>query len=202
MTRLAENDVMAIISSVTNNTQPPGNLKFNIICIPQNNRNELLPPPYQFHDGIYILLRCPPQKVPSKLADTLLADSDLGSLSGCSWSGSGPQLKNSVVQLRYVYPKGSDGEYNNSKGATMRTIISKDGIEDMGIRIFHVYHSRKRGAWKIAVANKPSTNQATALTQLNSPPKKKRSNKDVTTMAVDIAITEGNGHGKGVRHRM
>jgi len=145
---LSQLGVRVIFSCIKDNKPPPDHITFRIIVVPKcgtNNGLKLSPPPYEYEDGVYVLLRLH-VTVPSILSDRVLLHRDLALIPECPWSLSGPQNSGESIDLqqRYCTPKGNGTEYcNHTKGAIW-TMVDSDGKEDFDCRVFNVYHSNKR----------------------------------------------------------
>jgi len=142
-------DVRAIFSCVNNDGPlPDGINNLRIIIVPSvgsNNGIKLSPPPYEYKDGVYVLLRLH-ATVPSILSDRILIQHDLALMPECPWSLSGPQYSGESVDLqqRYCTPKWREEEYCSHMKGAIWTMIDSDGKESFDCRVFHVYHSSKR----------------------------------------------------------
>jgi len=145
---LSQADVRAIFSCINNNGHPPDGVDFRIIVIPKfggNNGLKLSPPPYEYEDGVYVLLRLH-VTIPSMVLDRLLLHRDLALVSERPWSLSGPQYSGESVDLqqRYCTPKGKEDKYCSSTKGSIWTMVDSNGKENFDCRVFHVYHSAKR----------------------------------------------------------
>eukprot|EP00980_Cylindrotheca_fusiformis_P014555 scaffold3924_cov109-Cylindrotheca_fusiformis.AAC.4 len=146
--RLSDLDVRAIFESLHGDHLPPPELKFQIIPVGSNGMR-LSPPPYEFPDGLYVLMKPakrnqPKPRVPRHLLSFLAKDTKE---ENCPWSLSGPQFPQpTAIQQRYCYPKGNI-DYSSQKGGAMWTMYDNSGKEDLNYRLLHVYFSAKRAGF-------------------------------------------------------
>lgn len=184
---LSKAEVHAIFYCILNNKDElPEGLNIKIIVVPKiggNNGLKLSPPPYEYEDGVYVLLRLN-VAVPSNLSDLALNHQDLAQISDRSWSLSGPQYSgnNVVIQQRYCTPRWNleeSDQYCKSTKGSIWTMIGANGEEKYDCRVFHVYHSAKRAA----NMNDAAAKQADTATSspLSNSPKVKRSRKSSST---------------------
>lgn len=130
--RLSNNDVRAIFESVHDGTPPPSHLPFQVVAVGRRGL-KLSPPPFEFPDGLYLLVKHQNKKkrsdwdepeVPTHLVDLILDTNSILN-DNCPWSLSGPQFPQpTAIQQRYCYPKGRK-EYSDKKGGALWTMVSQ-----------------------------------------------------------------------------
>ena len=149
-TRLTKVHVKTIFDCVSNNQLPRSGLSFKIIRCPKANA-KVSPPPFEYDEGIYILLNDPSKQglehIPSALVDLILTDEVLNNRKTCHWRSSGLKSHRNNIPtakylVRYCYPQNEN--YSNNKGATIWTQRDERGEEDFSVRILHIYETCKR----------------------------------------------------------
>jgi hypothetical protein len=142
--RLSREEVELIFDCVAKNLPPTNELSFKIISSVAGSK--ISPPPFEYEDGIYVILTAADKKTfaptPSALMHLVLPTSNLEKLPTCHWRSSGkkshktnnPQSK---YLVRYCYPQ-SEG-YRNTKGASVWTQRDERGFEILHVRVLHIY---------------------------------------------------------------
>lgn len=179
-TRLSKEELKTIFGCIENNEPPPPELSFRVIQLPLNN-SKISPPPFEYDDGVYVLLKSDSRnqrlsQVPTTLANSLLTEQDLNRLDVCHWRSSGMKshrsnLPSAKYLLRYCYPQSEN--YKNNKGCTIWTQRADNGVEDLRVRIVHIYPA----------------NTKRSCEPFNQPPAKKQSTQPKNdTLASEDAV--------------
>lgn len=146
--RLSECELESIFDSVSQNELPPSHLDVRVIRVPKKNA-KISPPPFEYDEGIYVLLHSKEclAPVPSALSNLVMTEKELADLGICHWRSSGVKSNSANVAsakyfVRYCYPHGENGCGDNIAASvwTMRD----SGNEIFHTRILHIYKTKKR----------------------------------------------------------